>query len=206
MSQSNPGVGIHFIFSNIHPVSENNNLLALGGAEYGATSILDKDTDKFGPQRAFEKAHFKSKDDRSFPWISAVGAAFPQTVDITLPFAATVTRFSFRSRPEQGPGYQLDWVTKYSPTKFDFIGSNNCDTKTDSWITILKVTGVVWTGCDQEQSWAIPNEKQGSYKCYGFRVHANIFKQQAAIQDAKLFGGKVPFVNQNYQRRWLKFL
>jgi len=161
--------------------------LTLDGAEYGATSVHGNDNEKFGPKRAFQRAHFKSKNDRSFPWISAAGAAFPQTVHVTLPFATTVTSFSFRSRHEP---FKIDWITKFSPTQFDFIGSNNCDAKTDSWITILHVTGVVWTGRDQEKSWDIPNEKQGSYRCYGFRVLDTINKKGAVIQDAKLFGAK----------------
>merc|ERR1712212_1397728 len=74
--------------------------LTLDGAEYGATSVHGNDNEKFGPKRAFQRAHFKSKNDRSFPWISAAGAAFPQTVHVTLPFATTVTSFSFRSRHE----------------------------------------------------------------------------------------------------------
>ena len=144
----------------------------------------------FGPKRAFQRAHYNSALDRSFPWISRhLLKVSPQTVSITLPSNVTVAQFSFRSRPENDA---LDWVTKFSPTNFEFIGSNNCDTSTESWETILPVTGVVWTGRDQEKSWVIPKEKRGSYKCYGFRVHESISKEQTAIQDAKLFEGTVP--------------
>ena len=186
---------IFLLFLNIHSVAEIVPL-TLDGAEYGATSVHANDNNNFGPKRAFLKAHFTSKNDRSFAWISAK-RALPQTVHITLPSAKTVAKFSFRSSPEDenwGSGWR--WALEFSPTQFDFIGSNNCDTKTDSWITILHDTGVVWTGPDQEKSWEIPNGKQGSYKCYGFRVLDTINKQEAAIQDAKLFKGTVPFVNQ----------
>ena len=115
----------------------------------------------------------------------------PQTVHVTLPFAVAVAKFSFRSRTNKLQ--PLDLVLSCSPTKFDFIGSNNCDERTESWETILSVTGVVWTSLDQEQSWEIPNEKRRSYKCFGFRVLENGWGWAAAIQDAKLFKGTVHF-------------
>ena len=164
--------------------------LTLSGVEYNATSVHQNNNTMFGPKRAFQRAHYNSALDRSFPWISRhLLKVSPQTVSITLPSNVTVAQFSFRSRPENDA---LDWVTKFSPTNFEFIGSNNCDTSTESWETILPVTGVVWTGRDQEKSWVIPKEKRGSYKCYGFRVHESISKEQTAIQDAKLFEGTVP--------------
>ena len=124
----------------------------------------------------------------------------PQTVHVTLPFAVAVAKFSFRSRTNKLQ--PLDLVLSCSPTKFDFIGSNNCDERSESWPynikyekweTILSVTGVVWTSLDQEQSWEIPKEKRRSYKCFGFRVLENGLGQAAAIQDAKLFKGTVHF-------------
>jgi len=136
----------------------------------------------------------------SYPWIAKDGNAFPQTVMITLPFATTVASFSFRSRPEKDTTNPLDGDNPsyiYSPTKFDFVGSNHCNVGLDTvpWITILHVPNVVWTGPDQEKLWAIPKEKQGLYKCYGFRVLDNIFKGLVQIQDAKLFRGKITFAD-----------
>jgi len=163
-------------------------LLKLDGAEYKATSVHDGDETKFGPNRAFARAQFNSQPSlRSFPWVSAK-QAFPHTVSVTLPRAVSALKFSFRSRPEPVSNYQLDWITGFSPTQFDFIGSNDCDTSYESWTIILSDADVKWTKSDQEKIWVIPNGNQGFFKCYGFRVLGSSDPDnEAAIQDAKLY-------------------
>merc|ERR1719431_2258667 len=152
---------------------------------------------KYGPNRAFKRAHYNLRQHlRSFPWVSAwvhsisFQDGLSHTVSVTLPLPVTAVMFSFRSRPEPESLHSLNWVTGFSPTQFDFIGSNDCDKikRYETWKIIVTFANVVWTGSDQEQSWVIPKEKRGSFKCYGFRVlHCSNSDNQAAIQDAKLF-------------------
>merc|ERR1712212_852424 len=108
-------------------------LLTLDGAEYDATSTMAYDP-KYGPNRAFKRAHYNLQQHlRSFPWISAwvhsisFQDGLSHTVSVTLPLPVTAVMFSFRSRPEPESLHSLNWVTGFSPTQFDFIGSNDCD-------------------------------------------------------------------------------
>ena len=162
--------------------------LTLKGGKPGATSVFKDDLDKFGSQQAFKRQWFQSRDEdqRSFPWISAEG--LPQTVHIHLPKAVAVAGFSFRSRAEPiiNGIYSKGFILGFSPTKFDFVGSDDCQ----SWTTILSVSNVQWTTYDEEQLWEISSGNQEYFKCYGFRVHTTLNKPQAAIQDAKLWIGK----------------
>ena len=162
--------------------------LTLDGAKYFATSVLHSDPDNYGAECAFKRQYFVNKNDSSYPWVSAKGGAFPQKVYVLLPFAVTVSSFSFRSRAEKiSPDNPLAFaMPKFSPTKFDFIGSDDCQ----KWTTLMHVTDVQWTGVDQEKSWEIPDKQRVSFKCFGFRVLDNIFTEQAAIQDAKLWRGE----------------
>ena len=76
------------------------------------------------------------------------------------------------------------------PKKFDFIGSNDCE----SWTVIAQVSGVRrWNKKDEKKSWSIPIKQRASYKCYGIRVHSVQSGNQntVAIQDVKLWSGEL---------------
>ena len=146
--------------------------MTLDGAEYSATSVFKSVGYDYGPQRAF-----KRETSGTWPWLSSDQAALPQTVHVRLPLNETVSGFSFRS--------SQFYPTSLSPTKFDFIGSNDCE----SWTVILQISGVRWSTKDEMKSWDIPIKERGSYSCYGFRFHRTPETHEAAIQDAKLYRG-----------------
>jgi len=150
----------------------------LSQGEAGATSVLNQNP-KFVAANAFKRAFFKSRNDRSYPWISS---STPATVYIKLPNAVNVSDFSFRSRPEPIPPYS-DWILKFPPRKFEFVGSNDCE----KWTTIFRVESTTWTTFDQEKIWEVPEEKRKLFPCIGFKVLANGRTNQAAIQDAKFW-------------------
>jgi len=151
----------------------------LSQGEAGATSVLDK---KFGAANAFKRAFYKNKRDRSFPWVSG---SIPATVFIKLPNAVKVSAFSFRSRPEP-PSRPPDWFLKFSPLKFELVGSNDCD----KWTTIILVESTTWTTHDQERKWGVPEKNRKPFTCIGFKVLTVGWKikPKAAIQDAKFWG------------------
>ena len=144
--------------------------LTLDEAEYFASQIY---SDRYGPQWAFKRETFHTSS-----WSSGYGGAFPKTVHVRLPFRVTVSFFSFRS-----PRF---YSRKYSPTKFDFIGSNDCN----SWTAIVQVSDVRWNRADEKKSWNIPIKQQGLYRCYGIRVHSvSSLDRNVNIQDIKLWKG-----------------
>jgi len=149
----------------------------LSQGEIGATSVLAA---KFAAANAFKRAFFKSRSDRSFPWISV---GIPATVYIKLPNAVKVSVFSFRSRPEPIPEYKASWILKYPPQKFELVGSDDCE----KWTTILRVNSTKWTTFDEEKKWEVPEEKRKLFPCIGFKVLANGRTNNAAIQDAKFW-------------------
>jgi len=158
-------------------ITSENVPVTLNEAEYFATSIMGQNRWDYGPKSAFRRG--------PWPWRSQPGAGFPQTVHVLLPFGVTVIGFSFRSPKGMG--------SSQSPTMFDFIGSNNCR----SWTVILRVFDVRWRRFtnfeemidlgDEKKLWHIPINQQGSYRCYGFRVHATRNANNVSIYDAKLW-------------------
>jgi len=149
--------------------------LTLDGAEYFATSEFDGYGYDYGPQWAF-----KRQTPNTRLWVSM--GTFPQTVHVRLPSPDTVSGFSFRSSLINTYVYDYN----ESPTKFDFIGSNDCE----SWTVIAQVSGVRrWNKKDEKKSWSIPIKQRASYKCYGIRVHSVQSGNQmtVAIQDVKLW-------------------
>jgi len=157
----------------------------LSQGEADATSVFNETL--MGAANAFKRAFFRTRrlSDRSFPWISRV---LPATVYIKLPNAVKVSAFSFRSRPEYGPEYR-DWILKYSPKKFELVGSEDCA----NWRTIFRVESTTWTTSDQEKMWVVPEEQRASFPCIGFKVLTNGWKRlseyrpEAAIQDARFW-------------------
>ena len=153
----------------------------------GATSIFKDNVAKFGPAWAFKRQIFKSKSeaDRTYPWISV--GQFPQTVYFRFPDPLTITKFSFRSRAEDSTKYPYyKWYVEFSPTKFDFVGSDDCS----EWETIMEARGVTWSTFDQEKLWIIPKEKQKSFACFGIRIvenGGNSFGTHGAIQGMKMW-------------------
>jgi len=169
-SQSDKGyVAVKRLMFGSDLLSKENVPLTLDGAEYFATSA--KDTDRYGPQWAF-----KRETSRTFgPWLSSKG--LPQTVHVRLPFRVTVSGLSFRSSRLMGANLMF-------PKKFDFIGSNDCE----SWTVIVQVSGVEYSDTDGKKSWSIPIKQRASYECYGIRVPENATNwNKVAIHDVKLW-------------------
>ena len=139
---------------------------------------------KYGPALAFKRQIFKSprRDDHTYPWIS--DGQFPQTVYFRFPDPLTITKFSFRSRAEDSTKYpEFKRLVEFSPTKFDFVGSDNCS----EWETIIGVRDVTWSTFDQEKLWSIPKEKQKSFACFGIRIVENGGNSPGAIQGMKMW-------------------
>jgi len=157
-------------------------LVNLSQGKAKATSVL-RDNPLFGAANAFKRAFFKTKSDRSYPWISS---SLPAIVYIKLPNAVKVSAFSFRSRPEPiGLSYSANWVLQFSPRRFELVGSYDCV----RWTSIFWVESTTWTTFDQEKKWDVPEEERRSFPCIGFKVWATgrTATGQAAIHDARFW-------------------
>ena len=147
----------------------------LSQGKAGATSVLGNKK-IFVAANAFKRAFWKgfanNPSTRTYPWLSdnTPLSKKPQIVHIQLPRAVQVSAFSFRSRPEPIPQYRASWILKFPPSKFDFVGSNDCNN--EKWTTIMHVK-TKWTKHDQEQIWKVPEMRRQPFSCIGFRVLAN---------------------------------
>ncbi len=155
--------------------------------EAKATSYLEGNLE-YGPALAFKRQKFKSKlaADQTYPWISDIQEPLPQTIYYRFPIGLTVTKFSFRSRAENHTMYPLtrfDTYIDHSPTEFDFVGSNDCET----WKKIMHVKGVTWSTFDQEQEWIIRGSAAYVFVCYGITVLKTGGYPFTAIQDFKMW-------------------
>ena len=173
-------------FLSVYPLVLGEVQVSFEHGEAKATSYYERNLERYGPALAFKRQKFKSilDADRTYPWLSE--AELPQTIYYQFPIGVTVKKFSFRSRAENSTMYpmgMLDSYLNHSPTEFDFVGSNDCET----WKKIMHVKGVTWSTFDQEQEWIIRGSAAYVFVCYGITVLKTGGYPFTAIQDFKMW-------------------
>merc|ERR1711962_1573711 len=140
------------------------------------------------------------------PWISA--KKLPQTVYYRFPNPLTITKFSFRSRADGAGSHEEKRIIAYSPTEFDFVGSDDCD----GWETIMEVRDARWTELNEEQRWNIPEEKQKLFACFGITILDNGNKldngkgSYGAIQGMRMWQSTTDTPNSEFKEKFQKIL
>ena len=161
---------IEMILSHLHIslLEEVARLISFNGGEAGASSQHASD---HGPDNAFQLGIWSGD---YYPWANLGAADFPHTVWYRFPKPVEVGKFSFSSRD--------DHMVEQSPRKFDFVGSDDCET----W-TAIQSYETEFTKLSETKEWTIPAGSRISFRCYGVRVAESGDTTHVAIKHMQMW-------------------